>query len=499
MSSLSPMLNSVKPLSILAIKLTYESIKAGIKVDEDLLHILVKYSLIGFIINLSISYPILIVIKGNNFFLRPSELVATALLSLILGPITSLFILKLLSYERGEKVESEIKYLLIAESINAVGSPNLINDISATRHWPSVFKYLSKEGRTITSLRKILTYSEVVKTYTSWIQSGWIKNILNDFLYSMFLGSLPQWLHLKGREVIEELKERTKEVTQNRVTISLGVAVVLGYVPPIILTMSSLYSVELIAKFLGLMLLAPLISIIITPKFPYHLRINKKYYARSIAVSAGITLSIAIYLLTGSLRYSIVTVSIFFVVVGVSSTRELLLGIKEIRDLHSSLTLLCEASFSSYSSLDMIKAVFSKKGGLWSEIAKNLKPLSHSAPISKLRTWIAQFSLFTLLRGVEYGSISRESLSRLSELINESISDLRSAFAANTVLAVIAIALPAIMGSILSFSSSNNYMLSYIIASSLGYAFYASYVIFDDLLNTLLLGIVGIELAIWVI
>ncbi len=499
MALLNYLLDSVEPLSRLAVELTYESIKAGIKVDKDLPHILVKNSLVGFIINLSLSYPLFIFIKGNKFLSGFSGLLASALISLILSPLTSLFFLKLLSYERGKKVENEIKYLLIAESINAVGSPNLINDISAARHWPSVFKYLSKEGKTIALLRKILTYSEIVKTYTNWIRSTWIKNTLNDFLYSMFLGSLPPWLHLKGREVIDELKQRTKEVIQNRITISLGVAVVLGYVPPIILTMSSLYNEELIAKFLAITLLAPLISVIITPKFPYHLRINKEYLRRSIVVGAGIAVSLTIYLLTGSLRTSIMAVSMTFVGVGVKSTRDLFSGIKEVRDLHSALMLLYEASFSSYSSLDVIKAVFSKKGGIWREIAESLMPLTHSVPISKFRTWIAQFSLFTLMRGVEYGSISRESLSRLAELINESINGLRSAFTANSILAVIAIALPLIMGSILSFSSANNYILSYIIASSLSYAIYASYVLFDDLLNTLLLGVVGIELAVWVI
>ena len=479
--------------------LVEEVVRSGLKLGEDEKVLLIRSLAIGTTLNVGIFLSVLMSIYSSRFIGLHSWVFAlVAIASLIASPGSVLLFYRLLALERGRRIEKELKYLLISESINASASPSLIEDIASAKDVPSIFRSLSAEGRRVHALRKILNIQETARAYSRWISSSWVKAVLSEFLFALRLGTLKSWFMSRGKELIDDIKHDVKTSIQNRIMISLSIAIVLGYTPPLILAMNSLANSSLLESYMLLTLLVLPLAIPLLPKYPHHLKIFRSYRNRILLIFFAILVLIAFYFFTYSLRISLLSFSLALIVPGLHSTVETFKALKEAKELSSILDALYEASFTDVTSLEIIKEVLNRKKGIWNEVSKNFTPFLSSIPLEKLRTWISRFSIYTILKGVEYGSVNRESLSKLSELIHESLNEVKTAIASNIVLVVMAVALPYIMYTILTVTSFNFYTLLYMIISSMGYAFYVSYSLFDDITNTLLPSIVGIEISLMV-
>ncbi len=417
--------------------------------------------------------------------------------AILLSFPAGLGILKATSAFRGRKVAEELRYFVISESVIAEAHPNLIDDLASYSSLSSLFPALVKEGRLISLLRNFFTVHETVRIYCRWIRSDEVKALLNDYLFSISIGSVKEWLQIRGRELFERIRGITKETVNRRLTIAVIVAVILGYTPPLIIALTPLTGPQYVNKLLGSLMLSLPIAFAALPKLPHHMRIRAGTKLRVVAVLGGISLQTAgVLIIPNEVPNLIIASSLIFLAGGTYSTIQWIKGLSEISGLNRILSKLYEIPLSRSGRVEVLKDIIVTQGGKgWREIARsftNLNTLKHE---SLLRAWISRFALYVIKSGIRYGSLSRESILKLSELISTSLQDLRESLLTSSVIAGIALALPYLMIIMKNLAGSMPSLINYyIVFASLGYSLFTSYVLFGDPMNTLLPGITSLEL-----
>ncbi len=477
--------------------------EAGLKVNENpttnILYLIIYglplsitlIYLLSFFTNLLTFRALLMIHEG---FLLP------ILLFIILGISfpSGIIVLKLLALTRGRRVEKEVKYVVIAESIIAQGTPNLVEDLSSLHIWRNVFPSLEKEGWVISALRRIFTVPETVRIYIKLLKSPWVKELLQDYLFALSLGSTREWLQVKGREVTDEIKKGTKAALEGRISISLITAILLGYTPPLVITLSSLLGREIVERALLLTTLAIPLALTITPQYPVHMKIIRGINRKALSLIVFPLLALLIMRIEGlvTLRETLLITSLALIAYGTFSFYNDVEGLREIRSLVGILNILHETPLSKAASLSIIKeALMHSPEKTWRNIGEELTLITLPKSMSRLKTWISRFTVYVLIKGLEYGCLNRESLAKLSGLIIDSLHDLKVALASNLVVGSLAVTLPFILTSITSFITPDPILKIYTFVSTMGYGFYASYILFNDINNTLIPGIIGLELS----
>ncbi|MCD6323626.1 MAG: hypothetical protein J7L55_00745 [Desulfurococcales archaeon] len=406
-------------------------------------------------------------------------------------------VLKLAAIHRGKKVAEELRYFIVSESVIAEASPNLIDDLSSCLEWGDIFPTLAKDGKIFSLLRKFYTVHETVRIYGKWVKSEEVRSILNDYLFSANMGTVKEWLQLRGRELFENIRRKAKEVMSGRLTYAVIIAVVLGYTPPLLVALTPLVGSQYTIKVLGSLLLVLPVAFVTLPKLPPHMKIqvNGKWRIPVIMGAAGLSCYGFYESQTIAPLYLLATSAIFFAV-GVYSTLQWIMGFSEITWLNRILSKLYEVPLAGGCSVGIIKDVISSSGcRTWSRIGKALSTTTPLKHVITLKGWISKLSLRMILNGLKYGSLSREGLLRMTELVSASIHDLKDSAATSLVTAGIALALPFLMASMKNLAAAIPPIIdNYIVVASLGYSLFSSYVLFDDPLNTLLPGITGFEI-----
>jgi hypothetical protein len=484
----------------LTVKLLAE---AGLRVSENPIVNILSLIAYGFPLSVTLTYlathfPKLLTFKipsliSGNFFLA-----ALPFISLATAFPTGIITLKMLALTRGRRVKREVKYLIIAESIIAQGDPNLFEDFCALHMWKDVFPSLQKEGMMISALRKIFTIPETVRVYIKLLKCSWVRELLQDYLFALGLGSVKEWLQVKGREITDEIRTGAKAALEGRISISLITAILLGYTPPLIVALSSLLGKEIVAQALLLTILAIPLAFIVTPQYPMHMKLIYRANMKILFIIISLLLALLVLRIEGiiALRETLFITSTALVVYGVISLHNEVRGFREIKSLVGLLNILHETPLSRTASLSIVKeALLHSPEKTWRAIGEELTLVTLPKSMARLRAWVSRFTVYVLMKGLEYGCLNRESLAKLSCLISESLHDLKVALASNLVVGSLAVALPFILTSLTSFTSPDLFLKTYTFISTMGYGFYASYVLFNNVSNTIIPGIVGLELA----
>ncbi len=427
-------------------------------------------------------------------------------LSLIASPLIYILYLYIKAIERGRGVEDELKYFIIAESVVASGNPSLFDDLISLRDKPYLFPILSNEAKVIAKVRKLLTMPDAVRVYCKWLKSNKVSVILSDYLFAQSLGMLRAWLREKGREFLDAIRSDSINRIKLRTTISVLFAVILGYIPPVILALSSLMGYGIIVKLLTLTLIIAPLFFIVTPKLPKHFMINSN--GGRVARLAGVALLTCFVLtcINGRLGIEIhepalalikYLVGPALIMAGAPALIEAFKAFKEAGDLTKLILTIAEAPLEISNNLTVVREALRR---LNSPKLRRLSKLIGIEEITRdvyrsMSLWITRFTVFTISKAISYGVLNKENLMKLRDLILEMIREIKTSITASAVIIALAISLPVMLNYICVIEGGVTSLIKlYVFTSVIIYSIYSSYVVFGDPLNTLLTGVALTEL-----
>ncbi len=428
---------------------------------------------------------------------------------LLLNPILYILYLLAKARARAKKIEEEMKYFIISESVIASASPNIIDDLTSLGNLHEIFNQLSKESTLLRRLRRLMTTSEVVHLYSKWIKSKFVGNLLSDFVFAQSLGIVKAWLREKGKELLEELRVDSLNRVKFRATISVLFAVLLGYVPPIILALSALMGSGVVTKALTMTLVLCPVFFWVTPRTPKHFEIHFRELPRKclIIVTAVIVILIskcvtAVFEQNSEIHalfLYLILLGITLTALGLFQVSSMINAVHEARQLSNVLLTIIEAPLSVGNALAIVKEALNRTNyKVFKELSSKINLLSaYPGILSNARLWITKFTVYTIMKGLMYGTLNRENLMKLRNLVTEMLREFKLSLSTNAIVAMLALALPLILNYVGTLGSASVVPLTtlYIVISSLVYSSYASYVTFGKISNTLLPGVVCIELA----
>jgi hypothetical protein len=421
-------------------------------------------------------------------------------LNMVTSTIISLFfasvfpILKYLrdSSIRAKHVEREFNYFIVSEDIASDGFCELISDLRNLTEWHEVFPTLAREGERIKVFGNLLTSIDAAKLYIKTMPSKKVRRLLSDYLYALSLGSVREWLRGRSSETLKALSTDSRTITKLRMTLSLIAAVILGYVPPILVGLSTIVGEAILIPALTLTLsILPMIMVAL-PKQPLHTNAAKtpldKYTLAGIVTGA-------ICLLTGLMipnyHYLILLSAVSFLAVGLRGAVKLGLSLREGWELPRVLSTYGEAPLIVGNPLSILRDVLlSSKYKPFTEMAKNLTPDKLPKALHNLKLWISKFVFYTIIKSVYSGSVNKERVINLKSLVLDMLEDVKMVLASSAIIVGMSIALPWLVTTLSGLSYISSPLLSiYRLTSPLAYSIFASYVVFDDIKNTLLPGV----------
>ncbi len=475
--------------------------------------------------NKNLLLRILLPVPVGGFIIAMNKLTLSALIStlplilnitlewiaslLLLTPIIYVFYLLVKARTRAKRIEEEMKYFVISESVVASASPNIIDDLSLLGNLHEIFNQLSRESTLIRRLRKLMTTSEVVHLYSKWIKSKFVENLLSDFVFAQSLGIVRAWLKEKGGELLEELRIDSLNRVKFRATVSILFAVLLGYVPPIILALSALMGGKVVTEALSITLVLCPVFFLVTPRAPKHFEVHFKKLPRRYLIVAVTTIAILVFrciimaFVQGfemrALFPYLVLLGVALTALGLYQVSSMVNAIYEARQLSNVLLTIIEAPLNVGNALTIVKEAFNRTNyGVFKELSNKISLLStYPRFLNNARLWITKFTVYTIMKGLTYGTLNRENLMKLRSLVTEMLREFKFSLSTNAIVVTLALALPLILNYVGTLGNASITPLTtlYIIISSLVYSSYASYVTFGKITNTLLPGVVCIELA----
>ncbi|MCD6428000.1 MAG: hypothetical protein J7L12_00080 [Desulfurococcales archaeon] len=458
---------------------------------------LIKLILCGIALTFLPTYAILSAAKcGNVFSGDPLTLAYSLISSVIIGTLWPPAWYYIKARSRGRNVERELKYFIISEGISTTNATELISDLVSTSEWPQLFPALSKESVKFLKLRKFMALFDTIKYYSKWIFSRNVSRCLSDYLHSLSLGTALEWLQDKTDELINELRSSTQATIKLRTMVSLVLAIVLGYIPPLMTALSILVGEGIVIKALILTLLITPLSMVLTPQLPLHARISSRIQSVKtaiisiVAVSSATIAAVFFSHITYSRVNYVLAASACLIVWGIIKTYHYAEGVIEAMELPRILARVSEAPLVVSNPCRLVSEILaSSRVRSFREVGSNFKLDKASKIINELKLWTSRFVLYVIIKAISNGSLTRERTLKLRELVLDFTRDIKSLLATNTVIIMMAALLPYMISTISGFATHTTLVSTYSVVASIMFSLYASYIVFDDLTNTLLPGI----------
>ncbi len=458
---------------------------------------LIKLILCGVALTFLPTYAILSVARCGSIFITDVPTLTYSLISsIIIGILWPFAWYYIKAYTRGRNVERELKYFIISEGISTTNATELISDLVSTSEWPQLFPALSKESIKFLKLRKFMALFDTIRYYSKWILSRNVSRCLSDYLHSLSLGTALEWLQDKTDELINELRSSTQAIIKLRTMVSLVLAIVLGYIPPLMTALSILVGEGIVIKALISTLLITPLSMALTPQLPLHARISSRIRGRRTAIVSIVAASGAAaaavffsYLTYSYVNYTLAA-SICLITWGIIKTYRYVEGVIEAMELPRILARVSEAPLVVSNPCRLVSEILAgSRVRSFKKIGTNFKLDKVSETINELKLWTSRFVLYVIIKAISNGSLTRERMLKLRELVLDFTRDIKSLLATNTVIVMMVVLLPYIISTISGFTTHTTLVSTYSMVASVMFSLYASYVVFDDLTNTLLPGI----------
>lgn len=421
-------------------------------------------------------------------FLSYVDIAIAALLGGLLALLLPILIHLRRALARGRRAEAELTYFIISEGVSTGSAKELIKDLVELGPWSSVFPHLTAEARKLSKFRRLMPIVDAVKTYTKWIRSSKVSRTLTDYLLSLSLGTAPQWLQERTDELISEVRARAAVAIKLRATVAIVLAVLLGYVPPLASMLSLIAGEHLLTTALTLTMCLVPVAFILTPRLPEHLAIIPRGGRFRVAPLAPIATGATAYLLVKSPSYAIIAASAVGIALGVVKLREYVLTVVEASELPRVISALLEAPLTLANPVAVVKDVMRASRAVTLRGIGRAFEISRAPQVAlRARLWLSRFVVYVISKSIESGSVSRERLMKLRELVIELVRDFKATLSVNLAIASIAIALPAILA-LISFlgTGATPLITAYDLVGIVAYSTYATYIVFNDLGNTLL-------------
>jgi len=435
-----------------------------------------------------------VTILSMHFLLKITSLptialasLTSALLPFILYPVY--LIMESRSYHR--ELEEEFKYFLISNYVSLSKDSDLLKDLQNLSAWCNVFKKLCRESNILRRLVDFLGIVKGVNEYRKWVKSKIVNSVLTDYLLATNSGTYVFWMQGLGQRILDEVRTNTYNVIKARATVSLVVAVLLGYTPVVVVPLTTLLGSNFINQVFTLTIVLAPISFFALPKYPKHLKFEKTTSRKNLTLLPLLTIPTITYYLLFK-KFNLLVLSLPLLMFGIYVTKDFLKNVRELSRLSKFLDLASGVSSISINPLDSLKKAVEA-----SELDFEFSPLEltlrKQKPVS--RSWVASFVFYCLSKGLSLGVISREVLSKLQEVVNEALRSFRAVALANSVIVALALLLPLLQSATINIIHQvNTVITTYIIITSIFYSCYASYVVFEDLTNTFLPSITMLEL-----
>ena len=458
---------------------------------------LAKLILCGLALTFIPTYAFLSVVRrGSIFITDASTLMYSIVFSIIVSILWPFAWYYIKAYSRGRNVERELKYFIISEGMSTTNATELINDLVSTREWPHLFPALSKESTKFLKLRKFMALFDTIRYYSRWILSRNVSRCLSDYLHSLSLGTALEWLQDKTDELINELKSSTQAIIKLRTMVSLVLAIILGYIPPLMAALSILVGEGIVIKALILTSLVTPLSMALIPQLPLHARISSRIRGRKTAIisTAAVSSVTAVAVLCSYLIYSyvnyVLAALVCLITWGIIKTYHYVEGIIEAMELPRILARVSEAPLVVSNPCRLVSEILAaSRVQSFRKIGTNFKLDKVSETINELKLWTSRFVLYVIAKAISNGSLTRERMLKLRELVLDFTRDIKSLLATNTVIIMMVMLLPYIISTISGFATHAALVGTYSVIASAMFSLYASYVVFDDITNTLLPGI----------
>ncbi len=428
----------------------------------------------------------------------PNTYSALVIAASVLAPIFAPLInYHLKAFSRAKKLELDFKYFVISEGVILDKKSELIRDLLEVGTWSDVFPDLYKEAIKLKKLSKVLSIFDSVKTYVKLIMSKEVGRALLDYLFSLSLGSGINWVKEKSDEWLNSVRLLAYSKVRLRTTVSIMLAILLGYTPPLVVMLSVIVGTSVMYKALLATLALSMFAFVLTPKLPRHLStsvVDFKCRTYVITSATPITSALATYFILHSVKYALLTFSIVGLVCGVIKLREFISRVRELSDLPRILSIMSEAPLTIANPLEIFKkALRTSRAKVFKSLSTHIgKDLRASMKALRNSLWLSKYLTYIIIKGISSGTLSRERVLKLRELILDLIKDIKFTLMTNLLVAIISLVLPVILTSVSAIAATQvGYAVKkqvemFSIASIIIYGMYAGYIVFDDPLNTLL-------------
>ena len=186
----------------------------------------------------------------------------------------------------------------------------------------------------------------------------------------------------------------------------------------------------------------------------------------------------------------VLAASACLIVWGIIKTYHYAEGVIEAMELPRILARVSEAPLVVSNPCRLVSEILaSSRVRSFREVGSNFRLDKASEIINELKLWTSRFVLYVIIKAIGNGSLTRERMLKLRELVLDFTRDIKSLLATNTVIIMMAALLPYMISTISGFATHTTLVSTYSVVASIMFSLYASYIVFDDLTNTLLPGI----------
>lgn len=404
----------------------------------------------------------------HSDFLLYFTIPATVLVFL-LAPLAS----ELLSYVSYVKnLKEELAYFVIIEGVSP--GDDLVKDLEEeSEHACSFLPRLSNEYSRLKLFTKFFPGVKGIKEYVVRAPKP-TRKLLLEYLVARESADFGTWIYSKFQETLRELKTSAKNSLELKTILSITTTIFNGLAPPLMALVAVLSGREVlyIYPIMAIPGLALAVSEGLTPRL---LKISSECGKIRKAVAAA-ALSVFLAPLVGT-RNSILVAGILLLLFGAIATARFITAYAGIISLPSKLLSLADKVPYSHNPVELVEESL-------------VKPRSYSV--------FASLCYYMLLRSVRLGSINTARIIAFKDIVEELFSLVKQSIIVRALVIATALFLPHILNSSASLVAAaglaSSEMSVYYFTSSLFYSIVATLVAFGTLENTLLVGIVLLEL-----
>ncbi|MDW8010699.1 MAG: hypothetical protein RMH84_03810, partial [Sulfolobales archaeon] len=387
--------------------------------------------------------------------------------------ITLPLVLELLSYSSYVKnLREDIAYFMVVDGV--CPGDDLIRDLEEDSDTICSFlPALCSESSRLRLFMKFFPGTRGIREYVLRAPKP-MKKLLLEYVVTRESAGFGNWIYGKFQDSLREIKVSTRNSLELKTILSLTTVVFSGLAPSLI-ALTALVSGQEVLYLYPITTLPAIAMAISESSVPRVLRLPSGS-GRIKTVAALLPLSLTLYPVLG-LKNSVAIAGLVFLSFGVVVSAELVRAYLELVSLPSQIAVLADKLPYSNKPIELVRESLGRALG---------------------KSIFTSICYYMLLKAVKGGGIDSAKIMAFKDVVEELFSLLKQSAVVRALVLATAILLPLISAYSISLAESVNsatgVLYTYCFTSSLFYSAVATLAVFGSLENTLLLGLVMIEL-----